>query len=175
LERAGPGSGYAPFESFFYRDRHGRVVRHGPYVQRGGDGQKSDEVVYIHGARKFGQGWDSEGRLIRSEVYRGDGDHTRVDYAYWDDGGIRSIGRYRIRHTITEAGEKIEAIPHGLCLTYYDNTLVRSGGHLDQLAGLHQAELYEEGELVGIAVYNRGGELVTSRGRGGEITQRLSP
>jgi hypothetical protein len=174
LERPGSGSRFGPFESYFYRDRHGRLVRHGPYVQWGGGGRKMDEEVYIYGTRKFGQGWDSEGRPIRSEVYRGDGDHTRVDLAYWDDGGIKSIGRYRIRHAITEAGEKIEAIPHGLCVTYYDNTLVRSSGHLDQLAGVHQAELYEDGELVGIAVYSRSGELRTSRGRLGDFIKNHS-
>jgi hypothetical protein len=105
-------------------------------------------------------------RPLRLEIYKGDTDHRRENTEYFGSGqrDIQQIQRFKVRHTVTETGERTELIPHGINMMFYDNTLAIKAGQLDLLAGVARIDCYDDGKLVGFEVFDREGHLIASQG-----------
>ncbi len=167
LEEAPPGKN-TPYRSYYYQNIKGRRIPHGPSTTFSPiSGKKLDEAIYVNGVMKVMQTWEPwKHRPTRLEIYKGDNDHTREYYEYFDSGkgDIKQIERWKIRHTLTETGERTEDIRHGISMLFYDNTLVMNVGRYDKIAGVARIENYDDGKLVGLQVFDREGRLTASQG-----------
>ena len=160
LEVTNSKDGKKDVERYYYTDHAGKKVFHGPSLRWFENGDKWYERVNIYGELKFEQEWRANDKQTVIEVYYGDTRHTSTLHTYFHNGDLEKTVSYRVRHTVTEGGWKIEKIPQGLCVLYYDNTLVRQNGLLDQIAGIMRAAWYEDGKEVAIRVYDRQGKVL---------------
>ncbi len=137
-----------------YRNKSGRNVYHGPWISLFEGGKKSGESIYVHGALKCSNEWDFKGRPIKKELFKGDGEHTQMEYEYYDNGSYRFHGQYvNVRYIPTKDGHRVDRVPVGMHFHYYENGSVR------------QEEVFENGKEVGIAVFDRSGTKVLGRGK----------
>ncbi len=162
------------YQRYYYMTKDGQRVYHGPYTQWGPMGGRTDEWYYVYGVRKFAQGWDfltGKGEQQSTlEVYRGDEDHTGEKHLYFDNGDLREVYTYRVRHNVGPADDKLDYRNQGLRLVFWDNTNVRGAikrgvpGAEGYLGTINLKEQWEDGRLVGRVVYDRQGKVLASEG-----------
>jgi hypothetical protein len=149
---------------YYYRNRDGQNVLHGPRTQFGPGDKVTVELLYVHGVVKsMYRCYGEKPELI--EQYRGDENHTRVEYSYYPNGSLKRVARFRVAHERGNSAEVLRPIPHGLSVAYYDNGLVEKAGQTDERAGMMKEELFEDGQSVGFVVYDRQGGVSTSSGK----------
>jgi hypothetical protein len=151
-------------QGYFYLNKAGEMVYHGPWKQFSGDGKQQVvlEDLYIHGVQKAE--YMSYDKPSQVDEYRGDDDHKRVETEYYENGSRKEVRRYKVIHKAGPDGETESQVLHGLSERYYDNTLVERTGQVEHVGGVMKQEIFEYGVSMSFAVYDRSGKLVTSSG-----------
>jgi len=151
----GPESKVLREYGYFYRNKAGNSVYHGPWYSFYDfeKGQKWQESIYVHGVFKCMQEWNPKGLQTQAEIYKSDDNHTMKVSDYYTDGSPSFHGQYiKVRYIRTKTGHRIDRVPDGPHFHYYENYMIR------------QEELYRNGQQTGIAIYDRTGKKVLGRG-----------
>jgi len=155
----GPETKVLRYYGHLYRNKAGKNVYHGPWcnLYDGDKNKKESETVYVHGAMKFTSRWEKNGKPLSLEIFKSDDEHTQVVNEYYESGKDRFRGQFvKVRHVPREnkSGHWVERTPDGMHVHYWEQT-----------GGVRQEEIYENGQQVGIAIYDLRGKKVLGQGR----------
>ena len=145
---------YVRSYGYFYRNKSGKKVYHGPWYSFNLPNKKTSESIYVHGALKTSNDWDHTGNPLSLMIFKSDEDNSQAVYQYYDSGGYRFHGQFvKVRFVPTNSGHRIERVPDGLHFYYWE-----------QNGKVRQEEVYENGRQTGIAIYDLSGRRVSGRG-----------